>query len=226
VERFEPGPSRRDLDMVFPDVAGQVLAWSRAPIFYGVGGMAEPRKPLAVLMSGAPGAGKTTLAHALGDRLRIPVIEKDRLRAGCLRTIGKESPSAHGPKLFYEVMEHLLGCRISVVGDMTLFPGISESDVAAMLAPVAELILVHCQSSDAVARFESRMRADPLNRSRVDELLPMVKGLQDRLHDPVHLDCPCIVVDTVDGYSPSLDTITENIERFYNDGPAGPTATP
>jgi hypothetical protein len=68
-----------------------------------------------------------------------------------------------------------------------------------------------------MARFEARMRADPMNRSRVDELLPLVEGLQGQLHSPVDLGCPCIVVDTADGYRPSLDSIIERIERFYSD---------
>jgi predicted kinase len=177
--------------------------------------MTVATRPLAILMSGAPGSGKSTLARLLGERLRLPVVDKDRLREGALFTLGSgnldEAP--RGVELFYATVEGLLGQGISVVGDMTLYPGISEPDIAARFAPLAMLVNVHCQASNAMARFEARMRADPLNHERVDALLPQVADLQARLVEPLDLGCRCIVVDTTDGYSPSIEEIVSELVR-------------
>jgi predicted kinase len=177
--------------------------------------MTVDARPLAILMSGAPGSGKSTLAHLLAERLRLPVVDKDRLREGALFTIGSDNldEAPRGVELFYATVEALLGQGISVVGDMTLYPGISEPDVAARVAPIATLINVHCRASNAMARFEARMRADPLNRGRVDALLPQVAALAAVLVEPLDLGCPWIVVDTTDGYVPSIEEVVTELVR-------------
>jgi predicted kinase len=175
------------------------------------------RKPLAVLMSGAPGSGKSTLARELGEHLRLPVIDKDRLREGALFTIGADdidhAPPGHA--LFYTALEDLLACSISLIGDMTLVRGVNEPDIAARIAPNATLINVHCRTPDAVTRFEARMRVDPVNQHRVDALLPYVEELQEQLFEPLDLGCPCVVVDTTEGFSPQVEEIAAEISRQY-----------
>jgi adenylate kinase family enzyme len=44
--------------------------------------------PVAILMSGAPGSGKSTLATLLGQRLCLPVVDKDTLRRATLWRLG------------------------------------------------------------------------------------------------------------------------------------------
>jgi predicted kinase len=175
------------------------------------------RQPLAVFMSGAPGSGKSTLARRLGERLRLPVVAKDRLREGVLWTIGTgdldQAPA--GAPLFYRMIETLLACGVSLIGDMTLYPDVSEPDIAARVAPNAKLVNVHCRTSVAVDRFVARMRADPLNRHRVDALMPWVLQLQAQLFEPLDLGCPCVVVDTTNGYVPAIDEIAAEISRQY-----------
>jgi hypothetical protein len=179
--------------------------------------MNADRKPLAVLMSGAPGSGKSTVARLLGDRLRIPVVDKDRLREGALLTLGTGDidQAPFGPELFYATVEGLVGAGISLVGDMTLVRGVSEPDVAARIAPGAVLVNVHCRTPHAVGRFEARMRVDPLNEHRVDALLPYVEELQAQLLEPLDLGCPCILVDTTDGFEPGVEEIAAEILRQY-----------
>jgi hypothetical protein len=152
-------------------------------------------------MSGAPGSGKSTMAALLGQRLRLPVINKDRLRQATL----------WGPGLWYPVMESLLGAQISVIGDMTLFPGICESDIAERLAPLAQLVQVFCRCEAPIERFVARSQADPLHRRDTQALLPQVTELAAGLQEPLALGCPTFVVDTTDGYHPSIDDLVERL---------------
>lgn len=130
-------------------------------------------------------------------------------------TIGADNidDAPRGVELFYATMEALLTQQISAIGDMTLYPDLSEPDVIARLAPLATLINVHCRATNAMERFVTRMRADPLNRDRVDTLLSEVVELDARLVEPLDLDCACIVVDTTHGYRPSVDDVAAEILR-------------
>lgn len=168
-----------------------------------------------VLVTGAPGSGKSTLAMSLAEVIRTPVVSKDRLRQGTLWTLGSDdlADAPPGPPLWYAVLESHLELGISVIGDMALFPGLSEEDVVARLAPLANLVAVHCQSSAALGRFEARTRRDPVHAAYVDGLMPEASRLCEETFEPHRLGCPTLVVDTTDGYEPGI----EEIVKFISD---------
>jgi hypothetical protein len=171
------------------------------------------RLPLAVLVSGAPGSGKSTLAAALGGGLDVPVVHKDQLVHGIWRTRDRALDlGAAGIEPFYRTMELWTEQRVSFVAEQTFFRGVSEPDVARRLAPRCVLVNVHLRSGHALARFERRMRDDPLcGEARLRELLPLAERLQSDLYEPLTLDCPLIVVDTDDGYTPTLQKVIDQI---------------
>jgi predicted kinase len=180
-------------------------------------GRAAGRHPLAVLVSGAPGSGKSTLAAALGAGLDVPVLHKDQLVRGIWRTRQRATElGAPGVEPFYKTMEAWLELGVSFVAEQTFYRGVSEPDVARRLAPRSLLVHVHCRSAHALARFERRMRADPLcGDARLRALLPLVVELQSELAEPLAFGCPCIVVDTDDGYEPTLQAIVSRIDAIY-----------
>lgn len=172
---------------------------------------------MAVLMGGAPGSGKTTLAYELGKRLRLPVLSKDELRQSTLWALGtadvKKAP--WGPGLWFPALEALLSAGMSVVGDMTLFRGESDPDVRSHLAPLARLVQVHCRCSDPLGRWKARVAADPLRAGDLEDLLPLVTSLCKDLATPVELGCPCLVVDTDEGYDLPIAEIVASIVRDF-----------
>ena len=167
-------------------------------------------------MSGKPGSGKSTLAADLGERLRVPIVNKDRLRQGTLwalrtRDIDKAPP---GPPLWYAAMEAHLQLGISVIGDMALFAGVSEADVSARLAPLADLFNVHCVAENSRARFLDRAGHDLVHAHRVEHLAANAETWDDATAQPLELDCPCVVVDTTGGYVPTVDEVVSAISSF------------
>ena len=167
-------------------------------------------------MSGAPGAGKSTLARALSDRLRLPFVDKGVLREAALFSSCADDVrlAPWGPGLWYPALESLLDLGVSVIGDMTLFPGVSEPDVRSRLAPRAHLFCVHCRCSNPSARWLSKLQGQPLRADSSGELLATVLALQESLADPMDLGCRTLVVDTEDGYEPSVDGVEEEIRNF------------
>jgi len=168
-------------------------------------------------VTGAPGSGKTTLANAVGEGLGLPILHKDDLVHGVWRTLGRGTElGARGVELFYATMELWLNLGVSFVADHTFYRGVSEPDVAARLAPLAELVAVHCRSTDAPERFERRMLTDPLcGEQRIDKLRPLAARLQQELTEPLDFQCPTIGVNTLHGYDPALDVIVAEIDRLY-----------
>jgi len=185
-----------------------------------MGGLRSER-PIAVLMSGAPGSGKSTLAGLLGERLRVPVVSKDRLRQGTLwalrtRDIDQAPP---GPPLWYAAMEAHLRLGISVVGDMALFAKVSEEEVPARLAPLADLFNVHCIALNTRRRLLDRASRDPVHAHRVDYLAAHIEVWNEQTASPLNLGCPSMVVDTTSEYEPPLDQIIGAIVEFASERP-------
>jgi len=46
-------------------------------------------KPYLLVVTGRPGAGKTTFAKNLGNEIFMPVISRDQIKEGYVHTFGK-----------------------------------------------------------------------------------------------------------------------------------------
>ena len=180
------------------------------------GTKATSRLPLAVLVSGAPGSGKTTLAASLGVGLDLPVLHKDQLVHGIWRTRDRALDlGAAGVEPFYRTMELWAEHRRQLRRRADLLPAASASPTwrGGLLPGVSSSM----STAGAGTRWRASNAASATTRSvaRRDsrKLLPLAERLQSDLYEPLMLDCPLIVVDTDDGYTPPLQNVTRPDRR-------------
>ena len=183
-------------------------------------------KPPLVIVSGAPGSGKTTLAPLLADRLPLPLLAKDRLRQIFRDAFNADTRDevnrllTPGFVVFYELIAELLRSGVGVVAECNFHRGISEPE----MRPVAALgttVIVHCQVDRALSyqRFIARHRlALPERRYAFDgeRIAELERGIpQDAWEraEPIEIGAPVLRVDTTDGYAPDLDGIVAFIRR-------------
>src|SRR5579884_244468 len=107
-------------------------------------------KPTLVLMAGLPGAGKTTLASALGRILHWPVIDKDLLKSTLLALQASEElagPASY--ELLFAIAEELLvNQRLSLILDSPALYLVNVERARAIVhAADAQLKVVLCRAS-------------------------------------------------------------------------------
>lgn len=167
------------------------------------------RRPLCCIVTGRPGAGKTTLAMVISHELRIPLLSRDSLKEGLVHTKGVGHDQLAGDanlrttEAFFETALLLLSRGISLVIEAAFQQPTWESKLSAIKA-LGEPVVILCQCDQEIAtnRQELRAERDPMRRYFHGE--PMTAYI-----DPA-LDVPTLLVRTEQSHSPSI----EDIVRF------------
>jgi predicted kinase len=181
------------------------------------------RRPILVVVSGPPGAGKTTLAHLLAGRIGCPAICRDEIKEGMVHATG-DFVAAPSDELtlrtlptFFRVLELLLNAGVTTVAEAAFQDRLWRPSLQP-LGGLADIRVVHCQvlAETAWARIQRRQDENPRRRAHADAYLTdqHVHSLGHHGFDRVQLDVPEIEVDTSDDYRPALDEIV----AFVNAG--------
>ncbi len=166
--------------------------------------------PLLVLVSGAPGSGKTTLARQVAGRLRLFHLHRDSIWDG-LRFTARRGPGGelpHGVQVWYATASLLLRSGVSLVADGTLYQGWDEDNVRRLLE-LGDVVNVHCRAQGARERFEERQRREGASEREIATMVARLEEHGDRSVEPLGLDCPCYCVDTTTGYDPPLSDLLQ-----------------
>jgi cytidylate kinase len=177
-----------------------------------------PAKPLIIYVSGAPGAGKTTLASKLAAELYIPFVASDLIHGGHRFTDIEHHDrhrSLHGA--FVPLLQDMAKLGISFVVDHVLQKGLSNQDIIQKILPYADVIIIHVKATDPIGRHLRRelARTDRGRISTDQELRERAEYHRSNLENtaaPDDYGLPTLIVDTTEAYDPDFDKIIDFIQ--------------
>jgi predicted kinase len=171
--------------------------------------------PTLVVVSGPPGSGKTSLAHALGPAIACPVICRDEIKEGMVHAQGDDFIPDVGDSLtkrtfpvFFEVLRVLVTAGVTVVAEAAFQDGTWRMGLEPLMG-LARLRVVQCSVDEAVARerIERRRANVASRRAHADGQLLVRGGSRAASFERLSIPAPSIVVDTTDGYAPDLEQV-------------------
>ena len=158
-------------------------------------------RPTLIVVSGPPGAGKTTLAHALAGGIGCPAICRDEIREGIVHAGTPDPEFRTSYRAFAETVTSLVQAGVTVVAESAFQDGLWRPLLTPLL-PVAKVRILRCVVAPEVARTRIEARAaDPIRAAHPGRPVPA------GVWTPVALRVPTLTVDTADGWSPALPEV-------------------
>jgi predicted kinase len=174
--------------------------------------------PKLIVVTGRPGAGKTTLAHMLARTVRCPALCRDEFKEGFVNTFHRDAQLDDRANLevyetFFEAIELLLRNRITLVAEAA-FQHKRWIPKLEPLRQIAHIRIVICWIDPelAQARIIQRAHIEPeRERYHQEHVPPSVLSSEIPIspYDPPRLSVPTLAVNTSQGYQPQFESIVE-----------------
>jgi predicted kinase len=185
--------------------------------------------PLLVLVSGPPGAGKTTIARELAPRLRLPLIAKDDIKESLGDSLGSSDLDwsrklgAATWELLFLLYEKLLAAGVSFIAESNFERRTNRQrflDMAIRYPFVAVEVYCNADASTLAERFRGRQERGErhhVHHGAMFEQGATIKtvelALGRRDHVPLDLNMHVVRVDTTTSDPVDLDGIVRRIRE-------------
>ena len=189
--------------------------------------MAEGRNvlPLVLIVCGAPGAGKTTLARKLAPALDLPLIARDDLKESLFETLGwstvdwSQRLGRATYELVYLLIERLLEARCSLLVETPFDPDWANPRFQALQArhPFQPAQVILSTRADLLRqRCARRVDNGERHPGHVDRLRMGQFDTEEltRRNRPLDLDGPVFHVDTTDFAALDFDRLLQQLRTL------------
>ena len=172
--------------------------------------------PMLIVVSGAPGAGKTTLAAKIAQEMHVLHLERDTFFRSLEHAAGGQQVNRPnvGIPLFYKVVSDLLRVGVSLVMDSTLYKDVSEVDINQRKG-LADIVNVHCRADGANQRFYEREleRGGGTAPDWLENHMTHLKKIKPLVEHPLAIGWDVIEVDTNGTYKPTVKEIAARLRK-------------
>ena len=166
-------------------------------------------EPVLVVVSGAPGTGKTTMAQRVSDSLRIPYFGKDLAKEALFDSLGvgdrewSRKLGRASTALLFRIIEAHLRQGQSVVAESNVYRELDKPSFN-RLAAVCQfrVVEIHCEVSREVLHERLRQRDRSADRHSGHQTSGLVheidRFLDEGAYGPLALGGPVVRIDTGD----------------------------
>tara|TARA_R110002110_G_scaffold107084_1_gene267998 strand:- start:26 stop:574 length:549 start_codon:yes stop_codon:yes gene_type:complete len=175
-------------------------------------------KPKLIVVTGPPGAGKSSLAKTLAEKLQLALLSRDEIKRsllldlGCSHADAGDNINRQASERFFATVEQALARGNSLVVEAAFQHRLWSTWLPAQ-ARIADSRLIICQVNAVIAlnRVQQRLLEQPDWTYFHGDDLASTARLIGRYIAP-SLQVPTLGLDTQDGYKPELETVIRFIK--------------